>query len=434
MSRHSSLALDRHAWLLDAINDGNVRRAEQQLDAGVDVNGLNPDFRPIQVAARCGHTRLIEMLARRGANLEAPVSHAVPDGYGGMALPRAARALHAAVMSKEPAALKAILDAGVDPNPRDADGKTPLLLAVLIRHSADVEMVRLLLNRGADPLLASNEGITPMHHAASRASVEMIDLIFAASPAALNLRCGRDAPTPLGILVSMGTVLMSSFDLEKIVRHLLSLGATEKDVPTEKHALVKVALQGDEGLVRIMLDAVAGRRAGKFWGAEALSHAVVMAASDGCAKIVKMLVTAEGESRQQHWARARRSDMSALCHAALSGSATTVAVLLAAGADELAGDNDGHRASDYAGMSLREGKINKRERTSAVKRTLARAPAHRARSWVWTTAVDAARGGRAGTGAGGTRESRLTPVGVRIFRPRNPRFFTTRFDRYSRKL
>lgn len=78
----------------------------------VDVDGLNPEIRPIHVAARCGHTKVIEMLARRGANLEAAVSRAAPDGYGGEAVPKGARALHAAVMSKEPGAVQALLDAG----------------------------------------------------------------------------------------------------------------------------------------------------------------------------------------------------------------------------------------------------------------------------------------------------------------------------------
>lgn len=67
---------------------------------------------PIQVAARCGHTKVIEMLARRGANLEAAVPREVPDGWGGRGLPTGARALHAAVMSGKPGAVKALLDAG----------------------------------------------------------------------------------------------------------------------------------------------------------------------------------------------------------------------------------------------------------------------------------------------------------------------------------
>lgn len=185
-----------------------------------------------------------------------------------------------------------------------------------------------------------------------------------------------------------------------------------------------------QGVVRLLLDAAAGRRAGKFWGAEVLSYAVVVAAGEGLAKIVRMLVTAEGEGRQQHWARARLSDMPALFSAASRGSIPTVAVLLAAGADEQARDDDGHRASDFAGMSLPTDEINAASKTSAVKRTLERAPAFRARSWAWAAEVVSPQGrGAAGATAGGLRELSTAPAGVRIFRPRNQRFFTTRFNR-----
>lgn len=77
-----------------------------------NVNGCNPDSIPLHIAARCGHAKVIEMLARRGANLEAPVSRDVPDGYGGQALPKGSRALHAAVVSEEAGAVQALLDAG----------------------------------------------------------------------------------------------------------------------------------------------------------------------------------------------------------------------------------------------------------------------------------------------------------------------------------
>lgn len=84
-----------------------------------------------------------------------------------------------------------------------------------------------------------------MHHAAGRGSIDMIDMIFAASPAALNQGGGKDGTTPLGLMVGM--VLMSPRDRERIMRHLLSLGATDKDVPNKgENALVRAAGHGYE--------------------------------------------------------------------------------------------------------------------------------------------------------------------------------------------
>ena len=196
-----------------------------------------------------------------------------------------------------------------------------------------------------------------------------------------------------------------------------------------KYAIYVLSLVS-QSMVRMLLDATAGRRAGKFWGTEALSLAIIVAAGEGLAKIVQMLVTSEGASRQQHWARVRVSDMSALFSAASRGSVPTVAVLLAAGADELARDNDGQRASDYAGMTLPVGGAAAASKTSAVKRTLQRGAAFRARSWAWPTVVVSEQGGGGGTPAGGVHESSQTPaVGVRIFRSRNSRLYTKRLTR-----
>lgn len=51
--------------------------------------------------------------------------------------------------------------------------------------------------------------------------------------------------TPLGLLVEME--LIPARDREMVVRHLLSLGAAEKDVPSKKgNALVKAVYPGNE--------------------------------------------------------------------------------------------------------------------------------------------------------------------------------------------
>lgn len=184
-------------------------------------------------------------------------------------------------------------------------------------------------------------------------------------------------------------------------------------------------------MIRMLLDATPGRRAGNVWGTEAFSHAIILAGGRGLAKTAHMLITAEGEGRQRRWARVNVGDMMPLFGAAVLGSFTTVGVLLAAGADENTRDADGHPAGDYAAMGLPAGDTSAGSKASAVKRTLQRAPAYRARSWVWSAAVvSSQRGGAAAAAAiEGLHESSPPPLGVRVFRQRGPRFFTTRFTR-----
>ena len=63
--------------------------------------------------------------------------------------------LHAAVASRNPDAVAAILEAHPDVNARQQAGYTPLMGAA---SSGRVDLLDLLLSRGADPALVTQEG------------------------------------------------------------------------------------------------------------------------------------------------------------------------------------------------------------------------------------------------------------------------------------
>ncbi|NBD09768.1 ankyrin repeat domain-containing protein [Corallococcus sp. Z5C101001] len=69
-----------------------------------------------------------------------------------------------AVTAGDRAALSAQLDAGADPNPFDAEGRTPLMVAARVGRD---DLVRALLAAGADPSLPDNLGETPFVTAAA---------------------------------------------------------------------------------------------------------------------------------------------------------------------------------------------------------------------------------------------------------------------------
>lgn len=69
-----------------------------------------------------------------------------------------------------------LLNAGVDPNARTADGATALMGSV---YSGYPLTTRLLLERGADPNAATSDGVTALHYAAGRDEEEIARMLIA---------------------------------------------------------------------------------------------------------------------------------------------------------------------------------------------------------------------------------------------------------------
>jgi ankyrin repeat protein len=75
------------------------------------------------------------------------------------------RPLHSATAARDHDAVRALLEAGADPNVRQQGGFTPLLAAV---HADDPELTRMLLDHGADRTMAADDGRDPAAMAGPR--------------------------------------------------------------------------------------------------------------------------------------------------------------------------------------------------------------------------------------------------------------------------
>lgn len=168
--------------LLFAARVGDLESANVLLAVGADVNESTPeDGSALVIAAASGHERLAMFLLERGADPNAT------DAFGVTALHYAVRRGILELTGFEFYAerlpppnmhelAQALLARGANPNaqiranfPSNARyhegqlvsliGATPLLLAA---HTADVNLLRILLGRGADPKLATKGGDTPL--------------------------------------------------------------------------------------------------------------------------------------------------------------------------------------------------------------------------------------------------------------------------------
>ncbi|CAM9973446.1 unnamed protein product, partial [Hapterophycus canaliculatus] len=160
--------------LHDAVRHGTIRQIEDLLSEGlIDINLGDPRGQtPLMCAAAIGNRAIVGMLLKKGANLS------IASDYDFTALHIAAQEgqldvtemmakacdaadleavtyegftpLHVAVQVKQPAVVRALIEAGANFNSRTPTGQTPLYTAAMRGY---LDVVRVLLSAKADPLL-----------------------------------------------------------------------------------------------------------------------------------------------------------------------------------------------------------------------------------------------------------------------------------------
>ena len=128
--------------------------------------------------------------------------------------------LVAAAARQDAAAVRTLIDEGVDVDARRPDGVTALLWAA---HRDDIEIAELLLAAGADANAADDHGVTPLIRAAENASVALAELLLAAGAVASADQA--NGLTPLMVAARTGNL--------EVVSALLTHGADVNAATTE---------------------------------------------------------------------------------------------------------------------------------------------------------------------------------------------------------
>lgn len=260
---------------------------------------------------------MLKLIISKGADLE--VQARLPDG---------ARALHAAIAGEKPDALRVLLDAGADVNSEGGDGQTPLMQTPLATLNA-AAMARELLNASADPFAKNYKGMTALHIAAGLDSVEVMRVIVAQAPSALN-KLDDSGFTPMGIAALKGK--------QRSVSYLLAAGASDKEVHEDQAALFWAAEGAHPSMVRLMLDYPIDSTG----GLNAIPNAMGVTIQGHQAKTLNMLISVEGEEKRQKWAECSLRGGYPLHLACAWVSLGAVHVLLCAGASETHVDREDH--------------------------------------------------------------------------------------------
>lgn len=156
-------------------------------------------YGPLAVAVLAGRPDIVGLLLTAGANDPAlpaasRTAYAVALGANNLAAARLLKpatateattaaeikALAAALEARDDAALAALLDAGVSAKAVRADDGNSILL-IAIRAKASPEALTVLLQKGADPNLASKAGLTPMLQAILNEDIGAVRLLLKAA-------------------------------------------------------------------------------------------------------------------------------------------------------------------------------------------------------------------------------------------------------------
>ncbi|HLJ56181.1 MAG TPA: ankyrin repeat domain-containing protein [Chthonomonadaceae bacterium] len=181
--------ISAEARLLEAAKAGDLEAMHGLLDAGCPVDPRDRlEMTPLLWAINKGHAGVARLLLERGADV-----HAV-NSVGGAAIRIAARrrsadliallkehgariGLPEAATMGDLATLRSMLGAGVEADACGPDGDTALMIAAAV---GSLEMVTLLLDRGADPERCDyNLGSTALSFAASGNRLPVMELLLA---------------------------------------------------------------------------------------------------------------------------------------------------------------------------------------------------------------------------------------------------------------
>ena len=164
--------------LMNAACDGDEARVEWLLKRGARLELADSDgYTALAWASTIGYTEVVELLLGKGA-LASGASH--PPLYG------ASRNAHLDIV-------RMLLEHGADPNRATTGGATPLSAAA---EHGRVEVVRLLLQKGAIADAACLDGTTPLYMAAQEGHKEVVELLLARG-ADVNGATGTPIGTPL---------------------------------------------------------------------------------------------------------------------------------------------------------------------------------------------------------------------------------------------
>ena len=235
-------ASDRN--LIAAVKEGDVDRVKILLE-----NGANPNFKDIK-----GWTALMYAVERRNDRFERAAQNARRMLYGGKKPPKRKtknsdnKGYTNWQIDRE--INKLLLDAGADPNIRNRDGDTALIIAIRTITTPPRELIKMLSKSGADPDIQNKNGRTALIEIVGDLRGEVV----LPSVVSALLECGAnpDIQDKYGMTALMQAVFYYN---TKAARVLLDWGADPAIRDNSGVTALSIARWKDARLVKMLIDA-----------------------------------------------------------------------------------------------------------------------------------------------------------------------------------
>jgi ankyrin repeat protein len=175
-----------------AVQRGDIDQLELHIHWGTDINAMLPDGRyPLHVAADKGEIVMVKILLKHGADInqvtangETALELAILSGRTQLAevlLAQGARLDASSLLLKAAAAgitdrdsLRFLIEQGADTEQRNAEGDTPLLIAI---RQDNHRLATHLVNRGADVNVKTADGRSALTLARELQLPELVSLL-----------------------------------------------------------------------------------------------------------------------------------------------------------------------------------------------------------------------------------------------------------------